>query len=469
MQNDYKKTLSKILLICAFMSSGFIQAQYDIGTYFLNKVPQKKYTNPAFFSENRFHIGSPALSSHYYSFGNSGFKINQALILDSDDSLKLDINNLFDKMKNNNYIDLNANIELINFGFKVNKLYFTFFSNEKIGMFMNIPKDFFKIGIKGNANYLGEKIDLSGTFFNFLYYREYGLSTSWNFSPKLSLGGTIKLLYGLMNIHTDHFDAYITTDANTYAISSFADFTVNTSLPDILKYDTLDFDPQKFLLNRDNKGFAIDLGATYQLTPKLLLSASVLDFGSIKWKTNVNSYSTKQAQWSFSGFDFGKILNESDSIQDKEFENLADSVSDIFKPVESSLDYKTPLITRIYIGATYSISKKDFGSLLIRSNLYKNKIYPDFTFAYHRDFSRNFSIVTSYSILNYTYNNIGFGFSTTFRPFQLYLTSDNIMAFFYPENSNKASIRFGINWVIRYKGKKEEPIHTEPPSMMDTN
>ena len=54
-----------------------------------------------------------------------------------------------------------------------------------------------------------------------------------------------------------------------------------------------------------NNGWGIDLGGNYQLTEQLSVSASIVDLGYIKWKTNPHNIKSHISfvtnQWTYSG------------------------------------------------------------------------------------------------------------------------------------------------------------------------
>jgi len=60
-----------------------------------------------------------------------------------------------------------------------------------------LPGDLFRLALKGNEGFVGNKIDLSSLRGDIKYYREVGVGFSKNFTDKLRIGIKGKLLFGI--------------------------------------------------------------------------------------------------------------------------------------------------------------------------------------------------------------------------------------------------------------------------------
>ena len=149
-----------ILAITAVLFSNTIIGQQNFTLYNMEMVPQRMYMNPALVHANKFYIGLPVLSSTYINVSNSGFKYSD-LVKHNGDSLYVDFDNMLGKLSDNNYLSTAINIDLLSFGFRVKKNYFSFNATEKINFRFRYPKNFMEFVWKGNGALLGEKLNFN--------------------------------------------------------------------------------------------------------------------------------------------------------------------------------------------------------------------------------------------------------------------------------------------------------------------
>jgi hypothetical protein len=93
---------------------------------------------------------------------------------------------------------------------------------------------------------------------------------------------------------------------------------------------------------------------------------------------------------------------------------------------------------------------------LSRTEIFNGKIQSSLTLSANARFFRNLSTSLSYSALNNSYNNIGFGLAAKFGPLQFYTITDNIMAAIKPNSAQIANIRFGFNLLFGCKDKTKK-------------
>ena len=65
----------------------------------------------------------------------------------------------------------------------------------------------------------------------------------------------------------------------------------------------------------------------------------------------------------------------------------------------------------------------------------------------------------SYSIMNGSYNNIGFGLVLGGAPFQIYIISDNASAALWGHQTTSVNFRFGLNVAFGFR-KKDKKVDT---------
>jgi len=431
------------------------EAQNDVSIHLLQSVPQAIYTNPSFSPQAKVYVGFPLLSSIYFGLSHSGFAYRDVVKKRADDSLYLDLDNMLDKMGKKNYLSVNFNEELLAFGFKVKKNYFSFSATEKVSTRITYPKDLFSLLWKGNTQFLGKDADFSGIGVNLIHYREFAVGMNRQITDKLTVGIRAKALMGMANVWTEKSDITLSTDPNTYDLTARSHIIINTSLPEVAYGDSTDFNPINYILNSSNKGFAFDIGGTYKINDKFTVAASVLDIGKINWTTGTRNYTSDDVSFKFEGIDLNDFFGK-DSTDPSGVQILTDSLKKTFQIKETKNNYSNWLPTIFYITGIYNLTEKDKVGALIRGDIFNGGIHPSLTLSYNKRFFNMFSAVATYSIMNRSYLNFGFGMSLQLSAFQFYVLNDNIYGLFFPTSSRNANVHFGINFLFGYKVKPPE-------------
>lgn len=170
-----------------------------------------------------------------------------------------------------------------------------------------------------------------------IHYREY--SIAYSMSPKnhkFTAGIRAKLYFG-KSVFSSEIFGEIRNKTEFYALETWGKGYMSmperaTTKPDGTQTGIPDFsNVGSYFMNSGNPGIGVDLGLKYKITPKLLVSMSVIDLGKIFWKTNLNSkifdgeYRIKDKSIT-SQFDQGVevISKTSDSV------SFTNSVSNVF-------------------------------------------------------------------------------------------------------------------------------------------
>lgn len=339
--------LALLLFLGLFSSSLFAQ---DNTLFFLRSLPQKANINAAVIPEGKAFIGFPALSSVHYDYYNSAFAMKDVLHLGTGaraDSLIIDVNGFANSLTDNNVLFNEFSNTWLTFGFKVKSNFFTFALSTKYKSKIFYPSS---IGAIPDGNYdysTGQTQTLSttGTNFNTIAYNELALGYAKVINEKVTVGGRIKFLQGIGDVHTEHVDIDVATTSNSEMTIS-TDILVKTSLPIDVKLDSLgyvdgvesadDMDVAKFL---DNRGFGVDLGATYKPIPKLTLGVALNDIGYIRWSAYPNTF-TSSTTFKYSGVDLSDMFIDGDNSSEY-FDQMSDSIKNSFKVENSASNYTT--------------------------------------------------------------------------------------------------------------------------------
>ena len=165
-------------------------------------------------------------------------------------------------------------------------------------------------GYHGNVSADGVLVDCGeeGSISNFGASLESYLEAGFNYSfpllnDRLYIGVRGKFLAGLARaqVNYDQFDISLQQDRWAVVTKGTIDVTADgTSVtPDpetgIFQFSDIDYKPRK----PAGYGFAVDLGATYDILPNLQASLAVTDLGFISWDKNstVSGVSTQQTEF----------------------------------------------------------------------------------------------------------------------------------------------------------------------------
>jgi hypothetical protein len=447
------KTLLKkyaTALVLVLLIQGNAAAQNNFGFYGgMQKMPQAHNYNPAFNVNNKFHF-SIGTGMHSVGLSNSGFTLKDILVSrPQDDSLVLSPSTAVSKMAKLNFIDLNLQNEIFSAGMKIRKMYFSVGLVNRLDVQFAYPKDFFLLMTEGNGgSLLGQRANMDGLGLNITSYLELAFGANRSFGDKLKVGARMKLLSGVGNVSTKKSVLGLTTDATTFDLTLDGELDLRTSG---LSFDSLNYDPTAALKAR-NKGLAFDFGATYQLSEKLLLSASILDLGSIKWTQNINNYTRSSFSYTFEGVDLNQAVNDSNY-----FETLKDTLEQIFKVEGNNNSYRSVLPARIIIGANFTLTK-NFGAGAFLFSQFSNKKYrPTLLVQGTFNLQKWLTVNLNYSVSARSATNLGLGLGLKGAGMAFFVSTDNLFGFITPAYSKNFHASAGLAFCIgRDKEDKRE-------------
>ena len=459
-----RKIILTLLLFC-FVGGAF--AQSNLTLYNMEPIPQRLSVNPALAPDCKWYLGMPALSSIDLNFASNALQfksINESFkAVPGQDSFVIDFKQLSSGISGKNtFVNVGVNQEWLNFGFRVGKNMFTFGITEKVKTRVSVPKDLFKLAFEGNG---GSNL---GYDFNFnfgldiLHTREFAIGYNRRLlNDKLSVGGRLKYVRGLNVINTAKNDIIFNTNQNTFAYKVTADIEVNASTP--VLDDSLNIDPLDAILGSPkNSGFGIDLGASYKLSDKITLTASVVDLGVINWQAYTKNVVSRNpgASFEYRGIDIQEYLG--DSVQGGAgFEALADTLQDVFALDTSSNSFTTGLLGEFYLGGNFHITDKHNAGVLFYGSFYNKQFYPAVTLSWNSKFGRILALSGSYTIMRGSYANIGLGMGLNLGPEQFYFASDNLIGA-VTGNVKTLGVRFGWNHTIgrkKWENEQKEKVN----------
>jgi hypothetical protein len=457
------KKINYKLLIFIFsgmgMNFGFSQTETTLS--FFDNVYQSTYYSPFNKSDFKVSLGLPGISSIYGDVYNSGFSVRD-IFPNGNVTDTIRPSQFIDGLKKKESIDFRTQVDLFHLYIQQNSHGFSFNITENVLTKFSYATDPLRFAWEGNDQFVGKTADFSGFGLDFMHYREYALGYYRNLE-KWQFGGKAKLLFGKLAISTPKSDLKIDISDDVYQHKASGDFQVNIGGFDqsFLDDSTLsDADKEElmknYILNSKNRGFALDLGASYQFNDKLQFNAALTNVGFINWKESTNNY-TYNEQVAFEGVDVFEILfnNDIDSL-DKAFEKyFDDEFPDSVDIDTTQKTFRTSTPWNFSLGGRYEFYKGTYA--VGRFNLAgHNGVRPAFTFGVYHDFFRWFNIGVTNTVGYGKFFNPGLGVVLKGGPVQFYVVTDNLNAARFL-SAQRMNARFGINLVFG-KLKQQEKI-----------
>lgn len=431
-----KKCLLAALFTGAF-SLAFGQSEPTL--HFMTNWWQANQTNPAFWPDEQINIGLPALSNTLFF---TGATYGDALVEQNGETV-LDVDQLISQLEDRNLVRENLRLETISAGFRLGKFHLGISHAVRFHAFLDYPKTLPQLIWQGNAQFIGQEIDL-GHDFQIGSFNEFGVTGAYTLGP-LTAGARVKWLTGLGDLSTEKGQASLYTAPEIYQLSFETDYLLHTSsVLDYNSYTDFEFDANfgqldlSRLITR-NSGWAFDFGVNIELE-KLRLSASVVDLGSIRWTENVTNYSS-QASVNYDGLDISLALT-GDSVS---LQEALDTLEQILVFDSTQNNYSTALPAKVYLSGGYEITP----SLTVGAGLfgewYREQFFPAGALNVQWRVLRWLQIGATYTVYRNTFFNFGVSGAVRLGPVQVFLLTDNLPAAFNPAGSRFFSARAGLN------------------------
>ena len=450
------------------LATSSLFAQYPTTQLLLNDVPQSKYYNAGFFPEYSGHFGFPGLSNISGTASSSGFAMKDLFV----DKNTLNLEGLVDGLETKNFINTGFGIEVLTFGFKVKKNYFSFNITPKVDVNFGYNKDLLGFIVNGNGDYVGKSISFDGTGFDISVYNEVGFGYTREVDEKLSIGGRLKLLTGGANVSGNFDGISLHTDKDDFTLTANSTFSINQYGAHLMggeKGDSLKEAWGAPLVNPSNFGVGIDFGAAYKVSDKINVFASVVDLGYLSWKDYGETLYNDGASFSFGGLPLDELLNSDTTTtttttttggeeEESFFDGLSDSISDVFSLERERKSYTTSLKSKIFAGVNYKINKYFDADGVLHGRFFGSKFYPAVMLGVGANLGSWFRLKLSYAATNGSYDNLGAAAVFNLGAFQIYGAMDNLYGITQLDYAKNITGSFGINFVFRKDKDDEQKI-----------
>lgn len=427
--------------------------------YFMGNVPQSNYLNPARLTDqSKVIINLPLLSGMEFTINNSfsfydlGSIVNKVFLID--------MGHFYSNIPYKNYVSETFVLPLFGFQYRLKDKIFSFHISENQLFRSCFDSDLVKLINKGNDAFL--KSDFSTNIdFNFLHYREFSLGYSQKIVNKLTIGSMVKVLTGFSTADIRHLTIGIETGSNLQFVKLSASGNYNISFPASIESDSTDnskegnFNMLNYLTNSSNLGFAFDIGARYQLLPELEISASLIDLGFIRWKSDVQNIS-HGGSFIWKGFDLSNFTHKPaihGETYSNSFQAILDSVSEMINLHFDSKPFNTQIPTKLYLAASYKINPLCWAGIVDKVLWYDKQVSNSLTLSGNLQLGQIFSLSAGYSIIDWSFSNLAVGTAIKLGPVEIYCLTGNILALNLL-NAQNFSLQFGMNFMF---GKNEFP------------
>ena len=470
------------LIIWILLSFPLTVLSQENTMYFMHTNPQAIHTNPALFYKCFTYIELPAISSLKYSYGNSGFSYRDAFHYGTgtqSDSIQIDFDRLGRKMKNRNYIRNDYSVNILGAGFRIKDYYIHFNISNHGETRIGLPGDLIalKDGNWDSSEEVPRDFKLGGLGVNAIDYIQIAAGVSTKISEDLSVGLTAKYLMGMAGIVNRKSRLDLNTESDPIVLDAIINYNIYASFPvdpiyvpytenelDSVSFENSFSDPvQDFILNK-NRGLALDAGILYDYSEKIMLSASIINLGFIRWRSNINRFES-EGSFTFQGFDLSQYTPNTD--ESELFQALLDSIQNSFQFVNSNDPFTSFMTPKIYLGGLYKLNKKLAFGALLRTDFFDHRPHFAMTLSANYNPADFFSGTVSYSIMNNRLYNFGFGFALGRPGTQLFLVTDNVplcyvrdtnTGILFPYSARTLNFRLGINLIfvcreLKWEGK----------------
>ena len=428
--------------------------------YNFSEIPQSQLLNPATELPYRLHVGIPALSGIYASYGATNFALEDLFLADNI-PFQTKMNSLIARTTNTDFISVNQQIELLNIGFaKDDETYFSMGWYEEFDFISYMPKDLLDLiyyGNHPNINRIFKASDLSFKM-ELLGVLHFGITKRLN--DRFTIGGRFKLYSSVLNVNSTHNEGEFTTVAgnnNIYQhLITNADISIKTAGFATDKAPNVG----SFLLG-GSKGLGLDFGFTWRPEKQLTITGSMQDLGVIFNKKDTKQYNVRGA-YSFEGFN---LLYPGTSPNDY-WQEMNDEIDQRIIDEESDAGYTTWRSTKLYssIGYSFGKEKSKVCNCRVSGGDYTSEVgiqtYTIFrpkrpqyalTAYFKHTFAKFLTAKVAYTYDEYTPTNLGLGLAMKIGGVNLYATMDNMLGLQDLTKSKAVNVMFGINIALKKK------------------
>ncbi len=459
--------------VCMLFIMGFLvffgYSQNKETLYDFIDLPQSLLLNPGAEVRFNYHFGVPFLSQIHVNVGLKGASLYD-VFADDGRNINDKIESTLHKLTSDDYLTVTQQLELLSFGWKSKKnekIYFSGGIYQELDVIGYFPKDFAVLAYQGNRDFLNQPFRFSSISGSAELLAVYHFGYTKKVNKSMTFGARAKLYSSMFHVRsTKNKGTFATIETpqgrNIYQhVISNADVTLKTS-----GYRGLKDLEGKEIVNKligraflgGNLGLGIDLGFTHKINEQLAITGSVNDLGMIVYSKDVETYRAR-GNYVFEGFETPiRFSGESP-------ENFLDELEEAIPLDTLSTTYITMRPLKFNGSVKYSFNKYDdgtcncylegeqppyqdaFGVQLFSQFRPKRQQYAASLFYYKRFFNFLRTKLT-YTIDDYSYNNMGFLLSTHIDKINFYISANNLLEYTNLAKARGASLQLGFNIIM---------------------
>ena len=380
------------------------------------------------------------LPSLYFNVNSPDLTVNE--LFKSNAEGKLTLNDLAGRVKPQNRMNANVNIQTLGLSYTLNnKLSLSVYHAVNGNPNVDVNGNLVKLVANGNNQFLGKTVPFNSTL-NGSIYGEMGIGAAYKIQSNISVGARIKLLSGVAGVFTEKNKLNVAFDPNDYSLRFDNNFDVLAYSFSTYKNINGASDLVRQGFGGSNKGMAFDVGSTIKVG-KINLAASIIDLGgAIKWQKDGKRYASNGV-YTYTGAHSDDFFNV-DSLNSNSFRDTLKNIIG-FKESENPT-YKQKLPAKIYLSGTYQLNEKlKLGALFYNENGGLDVSYTGFAVNATYQLLKQIQLGGTLGLRNGSFSNLGMHFVAQLGPVQLFGVTDNIISAFRPYDSKNANGRLGIN------------------------
>jgi hypothetical protein len=465
-----------VSLIIMSFTALLSNAQSNLAFYNSNDQFNSPSFNPAYLNnQHKFTFSIFPLSGMSVGYSNQEVVNGMLIDLISGDLTKEKMSDIFESLLEKDLFSQRFEVSLLSFGYHSSLGAFNFRINEVEQLRSGLKSDFndfiYHPDFKTIRLNQPQNLYASG-----VHYREYSLGYAREIiEKKLTIGLRAKIYFGKASLLSDA-QGQVTGNNGRYFLQT--NNSLNISVPLVLDWTPKDsiirgatmpdnFKPADYLFNNQNLGAGIDLGFTYKVNQKVQISASVNDLGKINWDSNLNVIHLKgkceilpdNIQPPEPGDDF---ITKSPAflIESRDLNLLFTSV------IDTTSTYSTRLPTSFFAGMQYQMNSILQIGVVDRFVQSKGMNQNSLSLTANYEVNKKLTIISGYSSIGKSYNNIPFAILYNWSSGQTYLGTDNLMAFVLPSIADFAGFSFGTCFYlfkpkVKYRESEYLPFYKE--------
>lgn len=423
-----------IIIIFLILLTPNLTIGQDLGMHLLAKDQVFYSRNPALPLPKKTVIGLPEGSGHLF---NEGGSLMDWTTTASDGKRSVSLQRIWKSLDHKEYTsEANWAIRTFYFGKRLSKFQLGLYHTFNGDFDLQYNKELVGLLGYGNFGFLQQEpiaktqvLDIKPQA-TVSVYQSIGFEGAYFINDRLSIGGGLQYLAGLYDFRSDvrRLDVDI---RDPLTLKSDEDWTLHTAdLVEQLSIDSIILGSGRRALGT-HPGLAFNLGTSYR-GDRFKIGLQVRDLGMIKW--NGTTFS-RQGSINYSGISIDDFLKINQSV----FNQIKDTLRAITQITKFTGNYTAKLSGKVIVDAQYQIAEKwMFGGVLYyRSNTAQP--YTRLMGGVQYQPSSVFLLGTQLSTDTHQTFNVGVMGALRIGVFNLYLSTDQIGAWFNPAAINRFS------------------------------